>query len=72
MQGDSLLRQFSQGVFLLLTDSFSGLVESGAEKECYGNGVFTEGMYCKFHEVFNTRDMKTVCDEDPFMQYDQV
>lgn len=72
MQGDSLLRQFAQGVFLLLTDSFSGLVELGAEKECHGNGVFTEGMYCKFHEIFDTRRMKTVCGEDPFVQYDQV
>jgi len=72
MTGDSLLRQFAQGVFLLLTDSFSGLVQPGSERKCHGNGVFTNGKYCKFHEIFDTRKMKTVCGEDPFVQYDQV
>lgn len=69
--GDSLMRQFAQGVFLLLTNNFRGLVRD-QYKKCVGNGVFTNGRYCKAHELFDTREMQHVCAEQPFVQYDQV
>lgn len=71
MQGDSLMRQFVQGVLLLLTNSFRELVRDSFSK-CRGNDVFVNGRFCKFHEHFDTSQMATVCREQPFVQYDQV
>ncbi|GAA6034726.1 hypothetical protein JCM8097_001140 [Rhodosporidiobolus ruineniae] len=54
-RGDSLMRQWSQGVFLLLESSFD---QVKTKKEyCAGNKLFTNGVECKFDSIFDTREM---------------
>jgi hypothetical protein len=44
IRGDSLMRQFSQGLYLLLSNSFN--IVRDDHEECSGNQVFTNGKEC--------------------------
>ncbi|GAA5869150.1 hypothetical protein JCM1840_004307 [Sporobolomyces johnsonii] len=69
-RGDSLMRQFAQGLFLLLANSFNLVYDK--HEVCSGNDLFTNGMFCKFHSIFTSLDFAHVCEEQPYVMYDQV
>ncbi|GAA5839055.1 hypothetical protein JCM9279_002578 [Rhodotorula babjevae] len=70
-RGDSLMRQFTQGLFLLLANSFD--LMRVPMRKCVGEGIFTEGKACKGNSVFDSAELATVCGEQegPFTIYDQ-
>ncbi|GAA6037726.1 hypothetical protein JCM8097_002310 [Rhodosporidiobolus ruineniae] len=72
LRGDSLTRQFAQGLFLLLTSSFDQVRSKHAE--CKGNKLFTNGRECKFDSVFDVREMRGMRERCPgaAVVYDQV
>lgn len=45
LRGDSLMRQFAQGIYLLLAGSFD--IVRDDHEECSGNQVFTHGKECE-------------------------
>ncbi|BGP51411.1 hypothetical protein JCM10450v2_007353 [Rhodotorula kratochvilovae] len=69
-RGDSLMRQFTQGLFLLLANSFDLVYDH--KDECAGDALFTNGRSCKSHSMFTSLDFAHVCQEQPFVMYDQV
>ncbi|KAI5478724.1 ABC transporter [Pseudohyphozyma bogoriensis] len=71
IRGDSLMRQFTQGLFILFSNSFE-LVRDHKDF-CSGDTVFTNGFDCKFHSIFDSREMKNqVCREEVAVLYQQV
>ncbi|GAA5933777.1 hypothetical protein JCM3775_000281 [Rhodotorula graminis] len=70
-RGDSLMRQFAQGVFLLLANSFD--LMRVPMRKCVGEGIFTQGKACKGYSVFDSAELRTVCgkEDEPFAIYDQ-
>lgn len=72
IRGDSLMRQFAQGLFLLLRNSFD-IVREDAKEGCEGNEVFTNGRQCKFVSVFDSAKLAhSVCGEEAHVLYDQA
>ncbi|GAA5891594.1 hypothetical protein JCM8208_007333 [Rhodotorula glutinis] len=71
LRGDSLMRQFTQGIFLLLANSFD--LMRVPMRKCVGEGIFTQGKACKGYSIFDSAELKTVCgkEDEPFMLYDQ-
>ncbi|BGP27467.1 hypothetical protein JCM10295v2_006435 [Rhodotorula toruloides] len=69
-RGDSLMRQFAQGLFMLLTNSLD-LVYTRKD-ECRGTRIFTNGTFCKDYSILTTLDLAHVCAEQPFVMYDLV
>lgn len=70
IRGDSLMRQFAQGVYLLLANSFN--IVRDDHEECSGNRVFTSGKECKFHSHFDGRNLEQVCGERVAILYQQL
>ncbi|GJN93792.1 hypothetical protein Rhopal_006850-T1 [Rhodotorula paludigena] len=69
-RGDSLMRQFTQGLFILLSNSFA--IANDPDRLCTGNSIFTNGKHCKTVSIFNSRELEHVCSEEPFVAYDQI
>ncbi|GAA5979275.1 hypothetical protein JCM11641_001979 [Rhodosporidiobolus odoratus] len=69
-RGDSLMRQFTQGLYLVLTSSFD---QVGDEHEaCSGNKLFTNGRLCKFHSIYDSRKLPGGTCPAAVVLYDQV
>ncbi|BGO95332.1 hypothetical protein NBRC10512_004349 [Rhodotorula toruloides] len=69
-RGDSLMRQFAQGLFMLLANSLDLVY---AHKDgCQGTRIFTNGTFCKDHSILTSLDFAHVCPEQPFVMYDLV
>lgn len=64
------MRQFTTGLYILLTGSFDLVREH--KEDCIGNRLFTNGYTCKFYSIYDSAEMSHVCDENPFVVYDQV
>ncbi|EGU11442.1 Glycoprotein gp2 [Rhodotorula toruloides ATCC 204091] len=64
-RGDSLMRQFAQGLFMLLANSLD-LVYAHKD-ECQGTRIFTNGTFCKDHSILTSLDFAHVCPEQPYV-----
>lgn len=66
----TVMRQFTQGLFILLSNSFA--IAKDLDLLCTGNSIFTNGKYCKTVSIFDSRELEHVCSEEPFVAYDQM
>lgn len=64
------MRQFTQGLFLLLTSSFAQV--RSQHKLCSGNKLFTNGFECKKHSIYDSRLLSVQVCPAATILYDQV
>merc|ERR1711939_401411 len=67
VRGDSIMRQFFQG---LATTTTNSLDLSYDKTNCKAGALFTNAKYCKYHSIYDSADFAHACSSDPHLVYE--